>query len=78
VKTLTDQQIAERAEIVWDSDTLCACGADPKHDNGAAIDDPRWLIEYADGRGVVGCPACLRENEADPERAWEQQQVEGD
>jgi hypothetical protein len=61
--TMDEQTRTERAEIVWDSDATCPCGADPKANDGAAITDDRWhmdMFPQADGTVLaeVRCPTC--------------------
>lgn len=66
---LTDEQVMERGETIFDSEAVCqGCGADPRPVN--AHRDPRWFIDNelvpnAQCPGdvvvlaIVRCPACL-------------------
>ena len=60
---MDEERRAERAIVVWDSDATWPCGADPKTDDGAAIDDERWhmdMLPQADRTVLaeVRCPGC--------------------
>ena len=67
----SDERLADRAEVVFDSDAVCqGCGADPRAEGVDAVNDPAWfldaeLIPNAQGRpgdftrrAVIRCPAC--------------------
>ena len=60
---MDEERRAEWAMIVWDSDATCPCGADPKADDGAAIDDERWHMDMFPQSDLtvlaeVRCPRC--------------------
>lgn len=63
MEPMTEEQEWDRANIIWGSDAVCPCGADPRAGDGDAIYDPAWHIDavqtpdatYAE----VYCPACL-------------------
>ncbi len=42
---MDQERRTERAIVVWDSDTTCPCGSDPKADDGVAIDDESWHMD---------------------------------
>ncbi len=60
---MDEERRTERAIVVWDSDATCPCGADPKADDGAAINDESWhmdMFPQADRTVLaeVRCPRC--------------------
>ena len=66
----SDERLADRAEVVFDSDAVCqGCGADPRADGVDAVNDSAWfldteLIPTAQDPGgftrlaVIRCPTC--------------------
>ena len=66
---LTEQRIRERAEIIYESDARCACGADPVAVRAHV--NPAWhidAVQYPDHtRADVICPSCLAGETSDEE-----------
>lgn len=56
MSTLPADRVTERAEIIFESDALCPCGADPRV--AMAHRDPAWFIDQEGEDAVVRCPAC--------------------
>lgn len=66
----SDERLADRAEVVFDSDAVCqGCGANPRAEGVDAVNDPNWfldteLVPNAQCPGdftrlaVIRCPAC--------------------
>ena len=63
MEPLTEEQEWDRANIVWQSDATCACGADPRAGDGTAIYDTDWHIDAVQTPDAtyaqIICPACL-------------------